>query len=79
VAVPLARGVASDDRGDPVPAGGLARRPGRAAVVAGPAGLEVDGRGADGDVDRGDGGGMGRAAVVAVDLPRRLSARAWRP
>jgi hypothetical protein len=41
---------------------------GCAAVAAGPAGLQVDGRGADGNVDRGDGGGMGWAAVVAVQV-----------
>ena len=69
VATPLARGLAGDDRGDPLPAGRRARRPGCAAVVVGPAGLEVHRRGADGDVDRGDGGGAGRAAVVAVEVP----------
>lgn len=42
---------------------------GCAAVAAGLAGLEVDGRGADGDVDRGNAGGMGWAAVVAVQVP----------
>jgi hypothetical protein len=43
-------------------------RVGCAAVAAGPAGPQVDGRGADADVDRGD-GGMGWAAVVAVQVP----------
>jgi hypothetical protein len=70
MAAPVARGLAGDDRGDPFPAGG---RPGQAGwhgpVAAGPAGLKVHGRGADGDVDRGDGGGAGRAAVVAVEVP----------
>src|SRR5512142_1724381 len=63
------RGGAGDDRGDSFPAGGRARRPGRAAVVAGPAGPQVHGRGADGDVDRGEGGGVSRAAVLAVEVP----------
>ena len=50
--------------------GGRLRRAGcTAAVAVGPAGHQVDGRGADGDVDGGDGGGMGRAAVVAVQVP----------
>ncbi len=72
MAAPLARGLAGDDGGNLLPAGGRpgrARRAGCAAVAVGPAGLEVDGRGADGDVDRGDGGRMGRAAVVPVQVP----------
>jgi hypothetical protein len=67
VTAPVAR-VAGDDGGGPLPAGGRARRTGRAAVIAGSAGPQIQGRGADGDVDRGDGGGVGRA-VLAVQLP----------
>src|SRR5690348_14748947 len=63
------RGLAGDDGGDPLPAGGRTGWAGGGAVAAGPAGLEVRRRGADGDVDRGDGGGMGRAAVLAVEIP----------
>src|SRR5258705_2558613 len=72
VAAPVAWGVAGDDGGDLLPAGGRAGRTETRRgipLAAGPAGLEVDGRRADGDVDRGDGGGMGRAAVVAVEVP----------
>ena len=69
VAAPVAWWLAGDDGGDPLAAGGRPGPAGCAAVAVDPAGLEVDGRGADGDVDRGDGGGMGRAAVVAVEVP----------
>src|SRR5207247_6397268 len=55
------------DRGDPLAAGGWLRWPGPGrGVAAGPAAAER--RGADGDVDGGDGGGRLGPSVVAVEV-----------
>src|SRR5215469_14931583 len=70
-AAPVAVGFGGHQGGDALSAGVRAGRPwpaGCAAVAMGPAGLEVEGRGVDGDVDRGDGGGGGGAAVVPVEV-----------
>src|ERR1700722_7538079 len=50
-AAPGAAGIGAHDRRDAVPAGFQRGRAGCAPVAPGP---DVDGRGADGDVDRGD-------------------------
>ena len=71
MAAPVGRGLAGDDGGDPLAAGGRPgqpRRAGCAAVAVGPAALEVHGRGADGDVDRGGRGGIGPGGRGRVSM-----------
>src|SRR5262249_55444265 len=68
VAAPVPWRLAGDDGGDLVAAGGPVRaQEGRYPAAVGPAlaVAVVQRRGADGDVDRGDDGREGRAAVVA--------------
>src|SRR5215471_4063414 len=69
VAAPVAGRLAGDDGGGLVAAGGPVRaQEGRYPAAVGPAlagASSVQRRGADGDVDRGDGGREGGAAVVA--------------
>src|SRR5204862_383985 len=56
------------DRVNELPAGGWLRRAGHGAIAAGPARPQIQRRGADGDVDCGDRGRGGRAAVVAGEV-----------
>src|ERR1019366_3862329 len=68
VAAPVSGGLAGDDGGDELATGGRLRRPGLGwGVAAGPAGAQRR-RGADGDVDRGDGGNGAGPAVVTVEV-----------
>ena len=70
MAAPVARGLAGDDGGDPAPGGSAGRGGwgGRGLVRARWVlpGLRSTGRGADGDVNRGDGGGIRKYTQITL-------------